>query len=103
MSTLMLGRQTERVGIVPTLSVVVAKGIASPKVSNQQPRHICKEYANNGSNPLSNFPLYHFIITLPPRPKIGLVLRQMTYIYHKEQNQCEECHFPGDCPLCGAK
>lgn len=52
-------RQTERVGIYPTLSAMVAGGIALEKVCNQHPSNIGKDYANYESNPLVQFSFYH--------------------------------------------
>ncbi len=42
-----VGQQTERAGICPTLSDMVAgKGIALEEVRNQHTRNVSKEYAN---------------------------------------------------------
>ena len=70
MITLKIGRQAERAGIDPTLSVMVAKGVALEKLGNQYTRNVCEEYANNGSNPLFYCLIYHFIFTLPSRARL---------------------------------
>jgi hypothetical protein len=58
------------VGIDPTPSVMVTKGIALPEASNQHPRHIGKEYPYDKGNPLINFFVYHVIITLSLAPRL---------------------------------
>jgi hypothetical protein len=69
MNTLEAGRQTERVGIDPTLAVVFAeKGIALSEAINQRPCNIGKEYAKDNGNAFFYFFLYHFINHLIFRP-----------------------------------
>jgi len=75
MITFMTRRQTERAGIDPTLSAVVAKekGIASPKAINQHPRHIGEEYVDNTSNAFFYCLIYQVINHPTFETKIGLI------------------------------
>jgi hypothetical protein len=76
-----LGRQTERVGIYPTLSAVFAeKGIALPEVCNQYPCNVGKEYTDYKCDALFNFLFYHFIIHLTFRPPDWGRFTQHNYI-----------------------
>jgi len=62
-------RQAERVGIDPTLSVVVAGGgIALEEMYNQLHCDVGKGYLYNKSNPLFNFVIYHVIVITIPSP-----------------------------------
>jgi len=72
MYSTMIGRQTERVEIPSTPSVMLAdKGIASPKACNQKPCHIGKENADYKGDTLVDFLLNHVIITFLPTPRLG--------------------------------
>ena len=66
-----IGRQTERVGIYPTLSVLVAKWVASQEIMNYHKRKVYKEYPDYKCYPLINFFLAHVIESLVPAPLIG--------------------------------
>jgi hypothetical protein len=59
-----IGQQAERVGIIPTLPVVLAKGIALEQVVNQNPRYVGKEYTYNKGYSLIYFLLNHVIKSL---------------------------------------
>lgn len=70
MITFTIGRQTERAGIDPTLSAIVAeKGVALKQARNQHTHNVSKEYADYKGNTLFYFPLNQFIITLPSRAR----------------------------------
>jgi hypothetical protein len=86
MDTLETGRQAERVGIVPTLAVVVAeKGIALPEAVNQCPCNIGEEYAKDNGNAFFYFFLYHFINHPTFRPLDWCRL----YTHNKDKNQIQ--------------
>jgi len=66
------GRQTERAGIDPTLSAVVAeRGIASPKAVNQYMGNVCEDNAYYGGNTLFDCLVYQVILSLFLRPLDG--------------------------------
>jgi hypothetical protein len=89
MNIFRLGQQAERVGMTPTLPVVLAKGIALEQVVNQNPRYVRKEYAYNESYSLIYFFLNHVIQSLfpcPPDWRSCYILPQEESI-NKEENQ----------------
>jgi hypothetical protein len=70
MTRLKVGQQTERAGIRPTLSVMVARGIASEEMHNQLYCDIRKSYTDYDCNSPFNLILYHAIpITIPSPPR----------------------------------
>ena len=74
MITFRTRRQTERAGLDPTLSVMVAdKGIALEKLCNQYTCDVCKEYTDNSGNPLFQRILNQVINHPTFETKIGLV------------------------------
>jgi hypothetical protein len=66
-------RQAERAGIAPTLSVSVARGVASEEMDNQLQCNISQDYPYNDCSPSVNFPLYHVITSPLPVPRLEAV------------------------------
>jgi hypothetical protein len=85
MNILGVGRQTERVGIDPTLSAVVAGGVAL-QMYNQPIRNIDENYGDyEGNTPIEClFSLVKVffrqcIITTPLPPRLGDLWKRLTY------------------------